>query len=67
MKSLRTRRGDIAAISTATKTIELGENQTFYQTPKMYELWQEFPRLSLIRRWSRTAVFWVTLSKEGRN
>lgn len=49
----------IKQLITAKLTIELGEGQAFYQTPKAYEIWQEEPELRLVKRIPKKQVFWV--------
>lgn len=49
----------IKQLITAKLTIELGEGQAFYQTPKAYEIWQEEPDLRRVKRIPKTQVLWI--------
>lgn len=53
-----------AAIATAKQTIIKDAGQTFYQTPKAIELWQDEPLPRRIKRWDRKAVLWIIPDEE---
>lgn len=55
---MRTKRDDVKALITARQEIELGPNQTFYKTPKAWEIWDDNP-LRRVKRIPSTRVFWV--------
>lgn len=58
MKITRTRQPEIEALETATQRIELLANQSFYRTPKVYEVWQDEP-IIFLKRIPRSRVLWV--------
>lgn len=53
------------AISTLKETIAKDPGQTFYETPKAVELWQDGPLPRRIKRWNRKAVFWIIPDDES--
>lgn len=55
---MRTQRDDVIAITLQTKTVVLGANQVFMETPKAWELWQLEPLMRL-KRWDRKNIWWV--------
>lgn len=56
----REKREDVRAIHTATKRIVLDKDQTFYKTPKGWEIWHECKRgLHRIMYFPSSHIFWV--------
>lgn len=55
---------DAIAITTAGRIITRDAGQTFYETPKAIELWQDEP-LRRIKRWNRKTVFWIVPNEES--
>ena len=53
-------RRDIIAIRTALYSIELAENQTFCETDKAFEIWQETNSLNRrIKRYDKARVLFI--------
>ncbi len=57
MTNNRIARPDIEALVTANRRVVLGENQSFYSTPKSFEVWDNEP-LRMVCRISRKRVLW---------
>ena len=55
----RRKLADAISLSSAKLTIFKETNQSFYETPKSFELWQDDPFIR-IARWSRDRIFWIT-------
>ena len=55
------KRQDIKSLEYLNKNIivECADGQSFYETPKHYEIWNEEP-LFLVKRKNRKSIGWVT-------
>lgn len=60
----RKKREDVRAISLRTKIYEIISGQTFYETPKAWELWLNDPLMRLMR-WPKSRVLWVIPKNEA--
>ncbi len=61
MNVKRTKMPDVKSIEylRSGNIVALAEGQTFYETPKSYEIWNENP-LSFVKRISKAHISWVT-------
>ena len=55
----RIKRDDILVLYSIRRGYICGDGQTFYQTPRSYEIWQDEP-LALIKRLARKNIYWVS-------
>lgn len=61
MNVTREKQADVKAIHTARLSFYLHTGQTFYTTPKAYEIWNEEP-LQMVKRIPRKSVYWVSMN-----
>ena len=60
---MRIHRPDIRAVQSLKLVYELNANQSFHETTKAYEIWQDEP-LMLIKRIPKVRIYWTHIVEE---
>jgi len=60
---MRIHRPDIEAVQSTKWIYELDDNQSWYETPKAYEIWQNAPFVRL-KRLPKVRILWVHTKEE---